>query len=85
MENKIAKIEQRQQRIEEKLDQIILMLETINSSCGAMDNHISFVENVYSVVRAPLDLTLSVLSPFASRDAENTLPNFRQNTLQNGE
>lgn len=36
-----------------KVDKLTLLLEKVLSSTENMDNHISFVENVYTVVKKP--------------------------------
>jgi len=39
-------------------------LDTISASCNKMDTHISFIEQVYNKLRAPLDFLMhSIVSP----------------------
>jgi archaellum component FlaC len=54
------------EELNEKLDKIIHKLERIENrlniveeSCNGMDNHINFVNNVYSTIRTPLDFMVN--------------------------
>ena len=58
--------ELRLKNLETKMDIIILILQRIENklnevekSCGGMDEHINFVESVYSTVRSPLDFIVN--------------------------
>jgi len=73
-EHQITNIEERLQRIEEKLESIHEVLHNLQSSCKGMNDHISFVESVYNVLRSPLDLTLSAFQPLFG--SSTNLPEF---------
>ena len=45
----------RLQRIEEKLDKLITIIEKNTEDCEKMSEHIDFVENVYSNLKSPLE------------------------------
>ena len=47
--------EQKLDLILDKLSRIERRLERIEQSCGGMDSHIGFVENVYETLRSPLN------------------------------
>ena len=76
----MSNIEQRLERIEQQLEEIQAILRNMQQSCQGMDDHISFVENVYGVVRAPLDFTISnLINPImrlGSTEEPLTLPDF---------
>lgn len=62
------------EEINKKLDTIIHKLELIENrlgiveeSCSEMDNHINFVNNVYSTVRTPLDFILNQVGRIQGR------------------
>ena len=48
--DKITEIENRCERIEQKMDKILQLLE---KDCKKMTDHIDFVENVYDNVKSP--------------------------------
>mgnify|MGYP000995236337 FL=1 len=49
-------MDERLDRIEAKLDALMEKLEiSIEPNCKRMGGHIDFIENVYSVAKAPLD------------------------------
>lgn len=54
-------------RIDQRLERIERKLERTQQSCTNMDEHITFVENVYTAVRQPL-------SYLASKFRANPLP-----------
>ena len=70
----IEEMNERLQKIEEKLESIHEVLHNLQSSCKGMDDHISFVESVYNVLRSPLDLTLSAFQPLFG--SSTNLPEF---------
>ena len=77
-------LEQRLERIEQQLEDIKLILRNMQRSCQGMDNHISFIENVYEVMRAPLDFTIStIINPIRGirSDTEQplSLPDMHEN------
>ena len=43
------------ERIEEKLDKLISIVEKNTEDCEKMSSHIDFVENVYSNLKSPLE------------------------------
>ena len=59
---KISQLEEKLTQIDEKLNRILGIGDDVSDvihrntrSCERMAEHINFVENVYSIVRAPLD------------------------------
>ena len=46
MENRLKEIEERQIKIEQKLDMILRLLQPISQSCEGMDQHINFIEDM---------------------------------------
>jgi hypothetical protein len=41
--------------IKDTLSVLIKTIETLTTTCSRMDDHINFVENTYSTLKAPLD------------------------------
>ncbi len=80
MENRLKEIEERQIKIEQKLDMILRLLQPISQSCEGMDQHINFIEGAYSVLRSPIDLTLKAFQPLFG--TEETMPDFRTSQLE---
>ena len=54
-EERLSNLEAQQQRIEEKLDQILNILQTkVTQNCEKMSEHIDFIDTVYDNVKNPL-------------------------------
>lgn len=54
--NEIVNIKDRINSIEEKMDKILLLIETnIEKNCNKMGEHIEFIETLYSNVKRPLE------------------------------
>ena len=69
-EDKVGKILQKLQNIEERLDRV-------DAKCESMQNHARFVEKVYDTLRIPLDAVSSYIfryTPFLSEDHRQSLP-----------
>ena len=72
----MTSIELKLEIIEEKLDKIFhtlskieRRLDPLEESCQGMDNHIQFVEGVYTTVRSPLDFVMNrMIRPLMSRN-----------------
>ena len=69
------------EELNEKLDKIIHKLERIEKrldiveeSCNGMDNHINFVNNVYSTIRTPLDFMVNQVGRLQGRQQTLALP-----------
>jgi len=62
--DKIHDIHERVERIEEKLDKIINLLEHNQKSVDKMSNHIDFIDGVYNKVKSPLNTICNVVSHF---------------------
>ena len=60
-------MEQRLDRIEEKLDRIMTMLtEDVKDNCDKMGEHINFVETIYEDLKNPLGFICNQLNYLAS-------------------
>lgn len=69
-EDKVDKILQKLQKIEERLNHV-------DTKCESMQNHARFVERVYETLRTPLDIVSSYIfryTPFLSEDHQQLLP-----------
>jgi hypothetical protein len=76
LEERICKLEQLYERIEQKLDQILEIIDTkISKSCNKMSSHIDFVENVYDNVKNPLGFICNRVSKLIGSDEQYTLEN----------
>ena len=76
LEERICKLEQLYERIEQKLDQILEIIDTkISTSCNKMSGHIDFVENVYDNVKNPLGFICNRVSKLIGSDEQYTLEN----------
>ena len=54
-EERLTTLEDQQQRIEDKLDKILEVLETqVTKNCEKMSEHIDFIDAVYDNVKNPL-------------------------------
>ena len=74
LEERICKLEQLYERIEQKLDQILEVIDTkISNSCNKMSGHIDFVENVYDNVKNPLGFICNRVSKLIGSDEQYTL------------
>ena len=62
----MEKIEERLDRLENKIDQIIELLNgDLKSNCDKMAGHIEFVENVYDKVKKPLGYICNKVKSFS--------------------
>lgn len=75
--------------IEDKLDQILSRLETIERrldkievSCSDMDNHIGFVEGVYGTLRSPLDYVARQVNRLSGSPQATLPPSHEQRKLK---
>lgn len=64
------------QSLEDKLIKIEQKLDLIMNSCNKMDNHINFVDGVYSVVKNPFYKVMSLMNTQDSNTSSLTLSNF---------
>jgi len=56
------------QDMKKRLDSIDERLDCISSSCNQMDTHISFIEQIYAKIRAPMDFLFdSIISPIMNK------------------
>ena len=62
--DKIHDIHERVERIEEKLDKIINLLEHNQKSADKMSDHIDFIDGVYNTVKSPLNTICNAVSRF---------------------
>jgi hypothetical protein len=74
--------------MEEKLDKIIDTLEVIKlrldkieerieKDCSKMSEHINFVENTYTLVRAPLNFLKNKVENVMGRNSKQELPQIK--------
>ena len=53
-------------------------INKLNKSCSRMDNHISFVENTYDILRSPLSIVSNLITnTFSYQISENKLPKLK--------
>ena len=55
MVNDIDKLIEQNKKLIEQNTQLIKEVNELKITCGRMDNHITFVENTYSILRLPLN------------------------------
>ena len=60
--------------IMDKLNDMDKRLNKMEKSCGAMDNHITFVDCIYSTIRSPLDFIVNKVSRISGRTTYLCLP-----------
>ena len=60
---KIIELEKQCQRIEQKMDKILDLLE---KDCKKMTNHIDFIENVYDNVKSPFYYLMDKVNLFSN-------------------
>ena len=64
-EERLSNLEAQQQGIEEKLDQILNILQTkVTQNCEKMSEHIDFIDNVYDNVKNPLGFICNKVGGF---------------------
>ena len=73
LKNEVSNLKDEVSKLREDIQQLII-------TCGRMDNHISFVDGVYSTVRKPLEFIVNRL-PFQSRS--QSLPEIVYGSDQN--
>jgi archaellum component FlaC len=67
LENKLDIIISKLERIEKRLD-------IIENSCDGMDNHIGFVNGIYTTVRNPLSFLLNRINRIQGNNSNLSLP-----------
>lgn len=65
-------IDERLIKLERSVDLILEKLDKINQDTSRMDNHISFVENIYSRIKTPFHYLMNLTS-FSLLKNKNTL------------
>lgn len=62
--DKIHDVHERIERVENKLDKIIILLENNLKTSEKMSNHIDFIDGVYDSVKSPLNTICNAVSSF---------------------
>jgi septal ring factor EnvC (AmiA/AmiB activator) len=79
----MSEIEKLQQEVKEMRKDIQALTEQIRKltqTCGRMDNHIDFVDNVYETVRAPANYVLSRIGYGSTNlEEQKAIENFSEN------
>lgn len=60
--DKLHNVQERIERIENKVDKILYILESNQKSCDKMSKHIDFVDSVYDAMKSPLNTICNVVS-----------------------
>jgi len=68
VEQKMDKVEQKIDKVEQKLDNLNNKTENMEQDCTQMRNHIDFIEDTYSKVRAPLNFFTNQINALISND-----------------
>lgn len=55
MVNDIDKLIEQNKKLIEQNTQLIKEVNELKITCGRMDNHITFIENTYTILRSPLN------------------------------
>ena len=63
--------------IETKIDIIMNKLDKCETSCKTMDDHINFVEDIYSTLRYPLDFIKSHINYMSGHTNDGSLPQIK--------
>ena len=78
IEAKIDSLGERVEMINDKIDQILRVLDNMNrdqteikDECNRMGEHVEFVENIYSVIRRPMNCVLSMIPDLGEREINN--------------
>jgi hypothetical protein len=66
-------INQKLDEINKKLDEILFIQKNIHTSSIKMDNHISFIDNVYETVKNPLHFLLNKISVIGNMPTNKTI------------
>lgn len=79
LESKIKEIEDKLEKMDEKLDLILNFLEKdVKVNCDKMGEHIDFVENVYDNVKNPLGYLCNKINFFSNKNKDYTLENIKK-------
>lgn len=76
---KIILLENKIDNIDIKLGNIQKTQTDINDTCNKMENHVDFVENTYSAVRAPLNFLKKNIDKIMGNAESNDLPQLNYN------
>jgi prefoldin subunit 5 len=72
----LQKLETLQQSVD-KLEKQLQYVETVVPSCQRMDDHVSFVNGVYTTMKSPIEYVCSAFTR-----TKTTLPNIADNYLE---
>jgi len=75
----MKKIEERLTNIETIIGIIVENNKNVGEDCSKMRDHIDFVENTYSLVRAPLSYLKTKIEYVMGRETTNDLPVIEYN------
>jgi hypothetical protein len=71
-------------KYENEINMLKLEIKTLNNKmdelikiCGKMDNHITNVENVYTIVRKPFSYITTNINKMIGNEKNNELPEFK--------
>lgn len=72
--NLLMSIEHRVENIENRLEIIENDMKNVNKDCNRMNKHIQFVENTYTLARAPLNFIKNKIENIMSCNTKSELP-----------
>ena len=63
MNKRLTNIETKLENIETKLENLIVILKIVEKNGSKMNEHIDFVDNIYNIVKQPLNYLITVKTP----------------------
>lgn len=77
MEKELEKLESEIKELRSEISCIQEDIKKIIQICSRMDEHISFVNSTYNIVRKPLSIIINIINRTISSEIDSSLPQIK--------
>lgn len=78
MEQRIDNLEKEVKHLRQDIKELINEIKKLTSSCSRMDEHITFVNGVYTTVRNPVSFMFNKVRRIMGKNEEIVLPQIKE-------
>ena len=72
--DELSELKEEVNNLKKEIQSLRHVIEQLTGTCGRMDDHISFVNSTYNVVRRPFSMVLDVISRSLGNGRVHNLP-----------